>query len=84
MSTNDTTPAPLPITAYVEDGARIAAIVLVWGVLSLFSTYMVSEIGGTGSLFESFGPWLGNLLMQIGLLNALVYVVYRSIDYWQA
>lgn len=84
MSTHETPPEPLPLTAYIEDGARIAGILLVWGVLSLFATYMLSEIGGTGSLFETLGPWLGEILMQIGLLNAVVYVLYRGIDYWQA
>jgi len=84
MSTTDRIPAPLSIGSYIEDGARIAAILLVWGVLSLFATHILSEIGGTGSLFSVFGPWLGEVLGQIGLLNAVLYVLYRTIDYWQA
>lgn len=84
MSSSDSLPAPLSVRAYIEDGAYIGAIILVWGVLSLFASYVLGEIGGTGSLFEMLGPWLGEILMQIGLLNAAVYVIYRAIDYWQA
>lgn len=84
MSSPDALPAPLSVRTYIEDGAYIAAILLVWGVLSLFSSYLLSEIGGTGSLFAMLGPWLGDILMQVGLLNAVIFAIYRATDYWQA
>jgi len=82
MSTQPSIPDAQSVTEYVADGARIAAIVLVWGVISAFFTYGVSEIGGHGSLFATFGPQVGAALALTGLLNAVLYVLYRSIDYW--
>jgi hypothetical protein len=75
-------PAPRSIPDYVADGARIAAILFVWAVIAAFFTYGVSEIGGTGSLFETLGPQIGAVLAITGLLNALLYLLYRAIDYW--
>ncbi|MFT4946529.1 MAG: hypothetical protein ACI8TL_000765 [Natronomonas sp.] len=70
------------VSAYVADGARIGAILLVWSVIAAFFTYGVSEIGGTGSLFAVVGPQIGALVALTGVLNALLFVLYRSIDYW--
>lgn len=75
-------PSTHSISDYITDGAHIAAILLVWGVIAAFFTYAVSEIGGTGSLFEILGPQIGILVMVTGLLNALLFLLYRSIDYW--
>jgi membrane associated rhomboid family serine protease len=82
MSTKPSIPDAQSVPEYVADGARIAAIVLVWGVIAAFFTHGVSEIGGPGSLFETFGPQVGAALALAGLLNAVLYVFYRSIDYW--
>jgi hypothetical protein len=76
-------PTAHPVRTYVEDGARIAAILLVWGVIAAFCTFALSEFGGTGGLFETFGPMLGSLFALTGVLNAVLYVVYRAIDYWR-
>jgi len=70
------------IADYIADGARIAAILLIWSVIAAFFTYAVSEIGGTGSLFEMLGPQIGALLAVTGVLNAAMFILYRSIDYW--
>jgi hypothetical protein len=75
-------PAPHSVPDYVADGARIAAILLVWGIIAAFFTYGVSEIGGTGSLFETIGPQIGAALALTGVLNAVLYLLYRAIDYW--
>lgn len=71
------------VASYVADGARIAAILLVWSVIAAFFTYGVSEIGGTGSLFELLGPQIGALLVLTGVLNAVLFVCYRTVDYWR-
>jgi hypothetical protein len=77
---------PLPpahsVSDYVADGARIAAILLVWGIIAAFFTYGVTEIGLPGGYFETLGPQIGALVALTGLLNALLYLLYRSIDYW--
>jgi hypothetical protein len=77
-------PETRPLTTYVEDGARIAAILLVWTIIAAFFTFAVSEIGGHGSLFETVGPGLGAVFALTGLLNAILFVVYRAIDYHEA
>ncbi|MEF8872866.1 MAG: hypothetical protein V5A41_14670 [Haloarculaceae archaeon] len=83
MPSQQSPPTPLPVTAYIEDGARIGAILVIWGTISAFFTYGVSEIGGTGSLFETIGPGIGGIVAITGLLNAILYICYRAIDYWR-
>jgi hypothetical protein len=75
-------PDPQSVTDYVEDGARIAAILLIWGVIAAFFTYGISDIGGPGSLFETLGPQIGGVLGLAGIFNVFLYVFYRAIDYW--
>ncbi|MFP4530726.1 MAG: hypothetical protein ACLFNC_05480 [Halodesulfurarchaeum sp.] len=75
-------PAANGVTTYIEDGARIAAILLVWGVIAAFFTYGVGNIGYPGGLFTRLGTSIGATLAVAGLLNAVLYVVYRAIDYW--
>lgn len=82
MSTLPSIPATHSISEYLEDGARIAAILFIWSVIAAFFTFGVSEIGGPGSLFETLGPQIGAILAITGLLNAILFILYRSIDYW--
>ena len=82
MPTLPSIPETHSIADYIADGARIAAILLIWSVIAAFFTYAVSEIGGTGSLFEMLGPQIGALLAVTGVLNAAMFILYRSIDYW--
>lgn len=82
MSAVSSVPTARLVASYVTDGARIAAILLVWGVLAVFFAYGVSEIGGTGSLFETIGPQIGMMFAVAGTLNAVLFVLYRAIDYW--
>lgn len=72
-------PTPLPVPSYIEDGARIAAILLVWGALAAFFTHGVPEFG---LVFEALWFQLGQLFALTGVLNAVLYVLYRAIDYW--
>lgn len=72
-------PEPQSVTDYVADGARIAAILLIWGVIAAFFIYGVTEIGLP---FGRVWPQLGNLFALTGFLNALLYILYRTVDYW--
>ena len=71
-----------PVSTYIEDGTRIAGILLVWGVIAAFFTYGVTEIGGPGSLFKTLGPQIGSIFFLAGTFNAVLYVLYRAVDYW--
>lgn len=70
---------PQPVTDYIADGARIAAILLVWGVIAVFFVYGMTEIGLP---FERVWFQLGRLFALTGFLNALLYILYRTVDYW--
>ena len=78
-----TIPAANGISTYIEEGARIAAILLVWGVLAAFFVYGVGEIGYPGSFLSTIGTHIGGVLALTGVLNAVLYLLYRAIDYWQ-
>jgi hypothetical protein len=82
MSATDSLPSTKPIPSYIEEGARIAAILLVWSVIAAFFAFGLSELGGTGGLFETYSPQIGGVIAVAGLLNAILYIVYRGIDYW--
>ena len=84
MSGTESLPPSKPIPSYIEDGARIAAILLVWSVIAGFFAFGLSELGGTGGLFETYSPQVGMLFALAGLLNAILYIVYRAVDYWRA
>jgi hypothetical protein len=74
------TPPGASLSQYVEDGARIAGILLVWGVLSGLFTHGVTELGLP---FEAFWAGLGTLFAVTGVLNAVLYVLYRTVDHYQ-
>lgn len=80
MSLGSNTTDPDPITIYVEEGARIAAILLVWGVLAAFFAVGVADLGGPGSLFGDVGWGLGWVFSITGILNAILYVCFRTVD----
>jgi hypothetical protein len=74
-----TIPEPQSVTDYVAEGARIAAILLIWGVIAAFFSYGITELT---SSFERVFTQLGGLLAIVGFLNALLYILYRTVDYW--
>lgn len=76
---------PIPpaksVPTYVADGARIASILVAWGFLAWVASDVVPELGlPVGSL----GADLGALFALTGVLNALLYLLYRATDYWHA
>jgi len=73
-------PSPKSVGTYVGDGARIAAILLVWGVVAAFFLYGLTQIGVFGRAFAG----LGRLFAYAGGLNAVLYVLYRALDYHHA
>lgn len=73
-------PEPQSLTDYVADGARIAAILIIWGVFGAFFRYGVTEFT---TFFEDIFTQLGGIFVIIGVLNALLYISYRTIDYWR-
>jgi hypothetical protein len=79
MSAMPSIPEPESVTDYITDGARIAAILLTWGVIAAFFIYGVTEFGLP---FERVWPQLGGLFALTGFLNALLYILYRAVDYW--
>ncbi|KYH27034.1 hypothetical protein HAPAU_09240 [Halalkalicoccus paucihalophilus] len=83
MSEPPSVPSAHPVSDYVEDGARIAAILFVWGAIAAFFTYGMANVGSTGSLLETLGPQIGTVLALAGVLNAVLFVLYRAVDYRQ-
>jgi hypothetical protein len=80
MSDKPSKPQAQAVSSYIEDGARIAAILIIWGVISAVFTQGVSDLGLP---FERFWLQLGQLFAVTGVLNAILYLFYRTIDYWQ-
>ncbi|MFB6310397.1 MAG: hypothetical protein ABEH64_04350 [Salinirussus sp.] len=69
---------------YLREGLRIAAIMLVWSLAGTVVTLAIGSFGRPGALGPAAGAWLGTALVAAGFLNAVLYVVFRSIDYWGA
>jgi len=72
-------PEPQPVTDYIADGARIAAILLTWGVIAAFFTYGPTWLG---LAFEPIWLQIGSLFALTGVLNAVLYILYRAVNYW--
>jgi hypothetical protein len=79
VTNNSAVPPARSVSTYVEEGARIAAILLVWGLISLLFAFGLTELGVFGRVF-----WvLGGVFALTGLLNAVLYLCYRTVDYAQ-
>jgi len=85
VSPSDESPPEMPpahdVRTYVEDGVRLAGILGVWGVIAAASAAGLGNVGSTSGLFSELGPALGGLFLLAGLFNAVLFVVYRGIDY---
>lgn len=81
MATTSTPTPPSSVETYLRDGLRILAILLVWGVLAAFITFVADR---TGLIGTEFLAQIGNFLLWTGGLNAVLYLVYRSIDHYHA
>jgi hypothetical protein len=79
MADKPALPQARPVSSYIEDGARILAILVIWGALSAVFTYGVGDLGLP---FERIWFQLGQLFALTGVLNAVLYLLYRTIDYW--
>lgn len=79
MSDRPSIPQARTVSTYIEDGARIAAILTIWGVISAVFTYGVGDLGLP---FERIWLQLGQLFAVTGVLNAVLYLLYRTTDYW--
>lgn len=79
MSDRPSIPQARAVSTYIEDGARIAAILIIWGTISAFFTYGVGDLGLP---FERIWLQLGQVFAVTGVLNAVLYLLYRTTDYW--
>lgn len=79
MSTDASVSEPLSVVSYIEDGARIAAILFTWSAIASFFVYGLAE---AGIPFERLWFQVGQLLAVTGVFNAVLYILYRAIDYW--
>lgn len=74
---------PIPesqsVVDYVADGARIATILLIWGLIAAFFSHGLTEFT---SSFERVLTQLGGLFAIVGVLNAILFIFYRTADYW--
>lgn len=82
MGSEQRMPEPRRISAYVEDGARIVAILLVWGIIAAFFAYGVGSLAGQGGVIGTAMTQTGGLFLLAGVLNAVLYLAYRTVDYW--
>lgn len=64
------------LTWYLEDGTRIAGILLVWGLFALVVGELIAMMSFT------IGAQVRTLLLVAGTLNGLLYAGYRVVDYW--
>ena len=80
MSLQPSVPDAQPLTDYIEEGARIAAILLVWGIIGAAVGWVTTDLVRIGTLFDAIS--LSGVFVLAGFLNAVLYVCYRAIDYW--
>lgn len=70
------------ITDYIEEGAHIAAILFVWGIIAVAVTWLfddVVSVSGPGA----FGAGLGGVFWLTGVLNAVPFVAFRTVDHYR-
>lgn len=67
----------------IEGGIHIAGILLIWGIPAIAFNYGISFNGSSFAfrLVPSI-PLLGILFAVTGVLNAILYISYKVIDYW--
>jgi len=69
-----------PITDYIEEGARIAAILLVWGIIAVAVAWLFDDVVAA-SRPGVYGLNIGAVFWVTGVLNALLYVCFRTVDH---
>lgn len=78
MSEQPSIPPAHPVPSYLVDGVRIAAILLVWGAIAAVLLYGMNDVAVP---FERVWRLFGLLFVIAGVLNGILYMLYRTIDY---
>ena len=84
MATTRSTSEMHSLVDYLAEGLRIAAILLVWSLAGTLVGLALGNVGYSGGATAAAGAWIGTALVVAGVLNAVLYVVFRGIDYWNA
>ncbi|MFW6448869.1 MAG: hypothetical protein ACOC0X_04935 [Halobacteriota archaeon] len=50
--------------------------------MAAIATYGIGDLGHTGSYLQTYGPRLGAVFTWVGLLNAVLYLMYLVIERW--
>lgn len=76
------TPKAVTIRQILEEGIRIIAIILFWGLLAAIARYGIGNVGFSrpGSLFFEIGQHLALLFVSTGMASVLLFVVARGIQ----
>ncbi|WEL17659.1 putative membrane protein [Halorhabdus sp. SVX81] len=82
MPLDSTTSDANPLTDYIEEGARIAAILLVWGIIAVAVAWVFDDIIAA-SRPGAFGLSVGSIFWLTGILNAILYVCFRTVDHFR-
>jgi uncharacterized membrane protein len=82
MSLDSTASDAAPITDYIAEGARIAAILLVWGIIAVAVSWLFDDVVAA-SRPGVFGLNLGAVFWLTGFFNALLYVCFRTVDHYR-
>lgn len=73
---------PVPLKQVFEDGFRILIVLTAWWAMAAIATYGIGDLGHTGSYLQTYGPRLGAVFTWVGLLNAVLYLMYLVIERW--
>ncbi|WP_135663658.1 hypothetical protein [Halorhabdus rudnickae] len=71
-----------PLTDYVAEGARIAAILLIWGIIAVAVSWVFDDVIAA-SRPGIFGVNVGAIFWLTGVLNGLLYVCFRTVDHYR-
>jgi len=82
MSLDSTANDANPITDYIEEGARIASILLVWGIIAVAVGWLFDDVIAA-SRPGAFGLSVGSIFWLTGVLNAVLYVCFRTVDHYR-
>lgn len=80
--TRRSTGEPVTPRGILEEGGRIIAILLFWGLLAALARYGVGNIGFArpGQLFFEIGRNLAILFVITGIASVLLFVIARGIQ----
>lgn len=81
--TRRSTGESITLREILEEGGRIIAILLFWGVLAALARYGVGNIGFArpGQLFFELGRNLAILFVITGIASVLLFVIARGIQH---